>query len=276
MKKKKRTQDEIRRDNEKRRSRISDEFGAIFGTSEGMSPELENQFLKNIELFEKQYVEAKRVSVYERIGEPEWIAHEKITDDKIEKALGEIMKMLSKNGIALGTICEVDDRELYRFITEELFQEKIDDISVPGMMTHFIYEEFYPNHPYDVEQAATGFVKLILPRQCDVDDWFFNEELKVSLSDDRDRSRIIQEIKDFVGAYSAFDIQTFEIKTLELSDDNQEATVIFKLAYLATIEGSLDEIRFDGQGSLTLSNVFERLGVPGWDVVAFNLPGLKK
>ena len=56
------------------------------------------------------------------------------------------MNILNKNSIQLDTICDVEEREIYRFVTEELFSHKMDNMRIPGMMACFIYEEFHPNH----------------------------------------------------------------------------------------------------------------------------------
>lgn len=53
--------------------------------------------------------------------------------------------MRSNRFNALDFLCDVDDAEAYRFITEELMDEEIDDIRIEGLRHCFIYEEFHPN-----------------------------------------------------------------------------------------------------------------------------------
>ncbi len=49
----------------------------------------------------------------------------------------------------------INNRELYRFTTEELFDYEMNDIFIPGGMTCFTYDEFYPDHIYDNSRYAT-------------------------------------------------------------------------------------------------------------------------
>src|SRR5690625_1826892 len=113
MKKRRKTEEELRRENEERRRRISQEFGEIFDENDPINPELENLFLRNVERFEEQFAKAKKIKVYDRLEEPE-----------LEQQLESMLQRMWEYGIALNTICEVEDRELYRFITEELFRSE--------------------------------------------------------------------------------------------------------------------------------------------------------
>ena len=47
---------------------------------------------------------------------------------------------------------------MYRFITQELLDEEIDDIQIPGMVSHFVYEEFHPNDEDDITDAIEEFL----------------------------------------------------------------------------------------------------------------------
>jgi len=58
---------------------------------------------------------------------------------------------------------------LYRFITEELFKEELDDIKIEGMTHHYIYEEFHPNHEHDIKNRCKEFL-----------DEFLNKNIKLT------------------------------------------------------------------------------------------------
>ena len=45
--------------------------------------------------------------------------------------------------------------ELYRFVTEELFEHEMSDINIPGAISNFIYDEFYPDPVYENSNAAS-------------------------------------------------------------------------------------------------------------------------
>ena len=275
MKDKKRSKKDIQRENDELKLRLSQEFGGLFGNDSDLTPEIENRFLKNVEAFEKQFAEGKEITVYKKIGCPEWVSVDEIDDSKITEVLNDLQNLLHQNGISVDTICKVENRELYRFITEELLEEKIMDLTIEGMITCFIYEEFHPNHKYDVEQTTRDFITQLLQFTENTDDWFFNEDLKVKLSPDINVEESIRKIKNFINAYSAFELYDLEITSLELAEDLQQAHVTFDIHYDASIEGSTDTLSFDGAGKMKLDNVFERLGVAGWDIRAFDIPGFK-
>lgn len=275
MNDKKRSKDDIRRENEKLKSRINQEFGGISGSEKDIPPELENQFLKNILAFEEQYNTGKETTVYDRIGRPRWIPADTMLDQQLTSELHRLQGLLIQNGISLDTICEVDDRELYRFITQELFAKNVMDIAIPGMMTHFIYEEFYPNHAYDSEQTAREFITHILFKNVDTADQFFNTKLKLLLSPEIDTEKSIVKVKNFINSWSDIGIERFEVTSVEVSKDDQEANVDFEIAYEASLEDGSDVMSFEGPGRINLRNVFQRLECVGWEVVKCDLPGFK-
>jgi hypothetical protein len=137
------------------------ENGAKFDTppqEEGLEldPAIENQFLKNIIEFEKQFEEHKTIKVFDKIGKPSHLLPvAKIPDAEIDKAWRELYDLLYKHSIDL-SVCSpnISSRELYRFATEELFQVEMDDINVPGMIHGFIYDEFHPDPVYDNSRMA--------------------------------------------------------------------------------------------------------------------------
>lgn len=145
--------------NSAKRSELAEKFGGIF--IEGDSPlpaEIECEFLQRIEEFELKWASHELTSVREFIGDPPVRPVAELTDDELEEELAYLMSALDENDIEIDFCERPDDREVYRFITEELLEHEIDDIRVPGMVCHFIYEEFHPNPEADARAAAKTFV----------------------------------------------------------------------------------------------------------------------
>src|SRR6266545_942888 len=132
-----------------------------------MSPQAEGEWLDYITEFERQFENARQISVRERIGNPEVKPLEQIPDSELAIELDHIFALLDQNNIAIDFLHEQGDREMYRFISEELLDEMTDDIQVPGMASHFIYEEFHPNDEDDITQSIDEFLYAL-----------FKEELK--------------------------------------------------------------------------------------------------
>ena len=136
------------------------ESGAKFSNmepSEHLPPEVENEFLKHIVEFERQWEAHKQIKVYDRIGRP---THFKpvaeIAEEEIGDAWKELHTYMREHQVHLDVFSpNISNRELYRFATEEFFEHEMDDISMPGMMHGFAYDEFHPDPVYDNTNIAT-------------------------------------------------------------------------------------------------------------------------
>lgn len=158
-------EERIRAENDVLKMKLMLEKGARFhDQKEDLPAEVENEFLKHVIAFEKQLEEHKTIRVIEKLGNP---AHfrpvDEIPDGELEKAWEELDKHMRKHGVSLD-VCSpnISARELYRFTTEELFKQEMDDFSLPGMMYCFIYDEFYPDPLYENGRAALDTVRSML------------------------------------------------------------------------------------------------------------------
>jgi hypothetical protein len=148
-------EEKLKVENEFLKMKLMLEQGAVFGGSESkdvtLPPEIENQFLNNVMAFEKQFEEHKTIKVFDKIGRPQHFKPvAKISDGEIAEAWTKLSDHLNDHGIDLD-VCSpnISVRELYRFATEELFEQEMDDIGMPGWTTNFIYDEFHPDPVYD-------------------------------------------------------------------------------------------------------------------------------
>ncbi len=129
--------EKLKNENEFLKMKLMLEQGAQFGSMQidGKLPsEVENQFLKNIIEFEKQFEEHKIIKILDKIERPDHFKPvDEIPDDEIEGAWDELDEYLQKYGIQL-SVCSpnISKRELYRFTTEELFDHEMDDMNLPG------------------------------------------------------------------------------------------------------------------------------------------------
>lgn len=253
--------EKLRIENELKKMKLMLEHGGDFYQSPEEShlhPEVEGKFLDSIERFEKAYHNTKRISVYDFLGKPEYRKADTIPDSEINADLEKIMNVMNENQMALDTICEVDDRILYRFITEELFFKETDDMRIEGMMHCFIYEEFHPNHDYDIRNHSTDFIKSFLNKESDYHTTYLTKEAE---TDNR--------LKNFRDAFKSFSLNYFEIKTLNF--DEQNANVCFEINFSGTIEGSNETQYFSGQGKMELIYMYDF-----WCINTVNFPSNAK
>ena len=151
-------EEELKAENDFLRMKIMLENGGQFvDVNESELPaQVENEFLAGVIEFEKQFNEQRTIKVFDKIGRPDHFRPvSEIDDDKIDEAWNELRDYLDEYSINLD-VCSpnISSRELYRFTIEELFQQEMHEVNIPGMICGFIYDEFHPDPVYDNSVAA--------------------------------------------------------------------------------------------------------------------------
>src|SRR4051812_27452020 len=121
-------QENLRIENEILRIKLRAQYGDAFHmeSNEGLSPEVENQFLKNMMAFEEEYPRAEYTTVYDRIGKPEIKEPGELAGTELNTELNRLMLLLEENDINLHiNDGPYPDEIIYRFMIEELFTQEI-------------------------------------------------------------------------------------------------------------------------------------------------------
>lgn len=138
-----------------KRDTLRNEYGMAFEyTDSKLSPEVENEWLDRVLEFERQFEQAGYITVRERIGDPPIQPLSDLPLYAVGEAVMTLLELLATHGIAVDFLGDVDELEAYRYLTEELLDEEIDDIRVEGMVTHFTYS----TPEYDVQMWVENFV----------------------------------------------------------------------------------------------------------------------
>ena len=228
-------------ENEFKKLKLSIEHGPIFfgKGNANVPPEMEGQFLDNVFNFEKAFQNSKPISVFEKIGKPEFKPEDTLSDIEIIGELEYIMEIMHQNGLALDVLAdyENENRLIYSFITNELFQHEIDDINIPGMVTNFIYEEFHQNHEYDLKHATDDFLRMFLNTKSD----FYDEYHSKDASNHED-------LNNFRSLFKKFKILFFNFKDITFDEEN--ATVEFSIDFWGKIKKSDTKIFYSGDGTM--------------------------
>lgn len=160
--------EKLRMENELRKLKLQLESGAMYfvdGELKSLTPEIENKFLDIIELFQSTKNTPEKISVYERIGKPDFKKSDLLNEDEILIELDRVQKILKQFHIEVMTNYEVENRRLYQFITEELMQQEIIYIKgIDDMELHFIYEDFYPNYLQEGIDTLISFFEDVLQK----------------------------------------------------------------------------------------------------------------
>jgi hypothetical protein len=138
-----------------KKDKLRDEYGMTFEyTDARLSPEVENEWLDHVLEFERQFEQAKSITVRERIGDPPFQPLSDLPLYAVGEAVTALLDLLADHGIAVDFLGDVDDIEAYRYLAEELLDYEMDDIRVEGMITHFTYT----TPEYDAQMWVESFV----------------------------------------------------------------------------------------------------------------------
>jgi hypothetical protein len=261
--------DDLRLENEIKKIKIALEHGGHFLSpiDEDLPPELEREWLDYIQQFEEELAKRKKILVYSLIGRPHYRQSTTIPDSEITEELHKIRDILHRNAITVDTICPVPDRELYRFITDELFQEVTNDLHIEGMTTCFIYEEYHPNHDYDIRSRCTEFVNHVLDKKREwAPDYLGLAKVVKTSKGELTNKEVVEKIILFRDSFSRLTILDFIITSVAISENSAEAQC--EIRYTATVEGTDEEMTFSGDTNFGLSYtsklwVISRLSLPG-------------
>jgi hypothetical protein len=262
--------DDLQAENNLLKLKLTVEHGMQMDNSGSLSPELENEWLKHVYAFEQQYKDAKPIKIYDYLGQPEFIKWDTLTQEETAKELQRIRSIMAANNVQVDCTCGCDDTVIYKFITEELFSHEIDDMRVPGMVCHFTYEEFHPNHDYDLRQQVSDFLNTIFERQWDRDYDEMALALKVTFSGrHHDRAAISAIITAFEDAHDSLEIVRLHITEVVINTHITMADVAASLSATGNRQGQ--RVLYEGRCS------FHFVREDGyWYIDAFSVPGLSR
>ncbi|MBC7934878.1 MAG: hypothetical protein H7Y86_05915 [Rhizobacter sp.] len=270
-------EENLRIENELIRIKMNAQFGETFQMEieAGLPPEIENQFLKNILAFEEQFHSgnAKTISIYEKIGKPGFKTFRELSPAELEPEIERLMRLLNRNSISLDFIHGPYSNEIvYRFITEEFFEEQTDEMELPGMMHGYIYEEFHPNNKAEIEENTHEFFKDWLTMNFneysgEMDDHFINAK-----SEKMSRETVYKKIKLFSDCYTEFKNDAYNIDHIQ-ADEQPDGNFLGFSEGMYKFEAVLEsgeEQRFEGPFKL-----YMRRKDNYWSIFYFVIPGFE-
>jgi hypothetical protein len=130
---------------------------------------IENEFLKHMSAFEHQIRTAKETTVFELLGKPTFKSTSSITELKLAAEIKRVVKLLGKHNIMVDFIGEYSPQIIHQFLTVELMEKMVSDMRIPGFITHFIYEEFHPNHELAITGTINMLVNIMFDEEGDLD-----------------------------------------------------------------------------------------------------------
>jgi hypothetical protein len=118
-----------------------------------LDEEDDEEFIHQVEEFKKGHAKAKMISVYKKIGKPKFTELKKLDPKKLKDELRKLIVALDAYNIIVHSHGDPDDREKYRFITEEIFKEFVE---TDKKQITFVYEDYHPEME-DEEEDEENF-----------------------------------------------------------------------------------------------------------------------
>ena len=225
-KKKKKTTPDLSTENELLKLKMMAEFGGDFAGSENLPPEVEHAFLKQINKFHQLHDKAGLIKIYDFIGGPLYNHVHDLSDREVPKELKKLLKTLAKKGIVVDTLSGVSDREMYRFVTEEIFKQEIQNIRMPNWTIHLIYEEFHPSDEFDVKNQSGHALAFMFDKAFVSADFVFTDEMKSDIGLGIEKEELIEKIDTFKLGFNQMQFVGAEFKQMEIDAEGKTAEVI--------------------------------------------------
>lgn len=239
-------EEELHMENQMLRMDLEQKFGKPINlhvkSEEGpeLPPHLENQFLKHMNVFEQQIRHAKEITIYEAIERPSIKAPETLHGAKLTKEIERIFKLLAKHNILVDFLAEYSPEEVYRFLAIELMEKKIPDIHVPGFITHLVYEEFHPNHPYNIALLIRKFMQTFFDEGADEDElthFFTGQKHLILNGQTTEISELLSIVKTFHLTGKSERIIGYDLVEIDINEALMKARVEGAIVYKNEIKG---------------------------------------
>lgn len=195
-------QENLRIENDILKLKLQAEHGAFFGGgAEDLPPEIENEFLMNVQKFEEAWKDVRYVTVYDFIGRPPFKPETGLSDEEIKTETERLTVIMNAKDVFLTVQGQYEPRIVYKFITEELFAHETDDMQLPGWTKNFTYEEFHPDHPAELRKTAEQFLKHWFERKFDEDSIELDGQLITGYGAVFSRAEVVEKLNAHLSEY---------------------------------------------------------------------------
>jgi hypothetical protein len=254
--------------NDAKKQKLEERYGGRFSsTGPDLPPEVEAEWLDNIEEFERQFELAGQTTVGKYIGDPVFKQLEDVAPDEFDVELDRVTEILASNNIEVHFDGSVPACVRYRFITEELLKEEMDDIRVEGMTQHFIYEEFHPNEKLDAELEAEMFLRELLGHEAESRLLAFsNHELYTPDGSPIKPEAMLERVETFRSGVAVF--LEKEIGNAQCRIEGEYAVVELPVKWEGLRAETMEPVEMEGTARVRLRREDEQ-----WCVVQASLPG---
>ena len=268
-KKKKKSTEEIQFENELLKLKMRAESGAIFhsGGNADVPPDVENQFLNYVMNFEKNFKNAKRITIGELLNHPEFISYRKLKPGQFHDEIKKIDDLLEAHGIIMHRNDTVNERKLYKFLTTDFMKEETDEMHMPGFTCNYIFEDFFPDDEEEIKNAPYNFLTDLFSKNPGWIKQHLYEKLTDSNGKSVSKDNVLKALIHFQNAFDAFKEIGVEIKSFEFTKRKASLTAV--VTYKTINEGKtvkMEDLSFFK---------FKKNELDFWQISSFNFPGFE-
>jgi hypothetical protein len=227
------------------------------GTFDGLPPEIESMFLDGILEFEEKLKNKVEITIHEKIKFHVFPNEADLTDEEIEIELENARELFMKNQLIISTMFDVDSRILYKFISEEFINMKMVDVGIKGMMSHYTYEDYHPNHHAFISEFTQFFVENFFDLSSDEYINFVTPEFEKN-----------QTYTLFRDAYESFEVENVAVEDLEVFEDEETAVSYVSFDLIGKIENSAASHIFKDR----IAFQYKKDNKTKWRIDGFQLP----
>jgi hypothetical protein len=254
---------------EQKKEILRQRYGARFSGYPGtLPPEVERAWLDYVIEFEAASRDAALTTVRHFIGDPVFGHITDIPEDRIPVELEKAVEILASNGVFVDFINpSTSVREQYRFITEELLDEQIEDFRVDGLEIHYLYEAYHPDDEEDVRRYGVEFLAALFTKSRSALDALLPDgECYNSEGERIPPDKFSKQTDRFLNSFTSFICHRAEPLLTQVEGDY--ATVEIDVIWHGI---SSDSLRASGTGIARLR--LKRSDSGRWGVIQVCLPG---
>ena len=184
--------------------------------------------------------------------------------------MDELEKLMEEKWIVVDYLVEYPIRLKYEFLTEELFLHESSMFSMPGMTTHYIYEEFHPNHEYDIRRYSEDFINDWAGQKFNEYSSEFGMKFISPGGVEIERDNVYQKFQWIFDSYQEFQDLEYKIETIQftLAEDGSGTGWSEGFVSYNALQEDGETVHFEG------SFKFEFLMKDTyWSIIYFTWPG---
>ena len=226
--------EQLRIENELLKLKLQAELGARFSEMDGdLPPEVEQQFLKQLMAFHDHQQNTPAIKLGEHLGSPKLKSSNDLNEDELFEAWSRLETLLNEHNLEVVFDDEIEDRERYDFVVNELFPLEIVPPGEGGNWV-FDYEEFHPNNPKDMGRRTDSLLQAFFDNDIQDGSSYLTAQIIT-----KEGKMLTQD--DLRKKVNAFHDLFYAIKDFEYSIENTDAQEIVseEIPVNGFVEGNL-------------------------------------